>query len=130
MGRIVSIHEYELRPGVDPAEFERDVLRYWEAGRPRVPGLEDRWLLKGIKGHRRRRYAAVWIYRDRASWEAVWGPPHRPVEGRSYPPEWIAWEEFIGRFLDRDPDRIVFSAYEVCRRACLDGAPPGGAVVS
>jgi len=111
----VSIHEYELRPGVDPAEFERAVLRYWGEGRPHLPGLEDRWLLKGIKGHRCGRYAAVWIYRDRVSWEAVWGPPDRPVDRRGYPPEWIAWEEFIGQFLDRDPDRIVFSVYEVCR---------------
>jgi len=114
MSRVVSIHEYELRPGVVPEHFQHAVAEYWAAGRPRLPGLMDRWLLRGLKGARAGDFAAVWIYRDRAAWESLWGPPDRPVPRSEYPAEWIAWEKFLAAYLAHDPDRIRFTAYELC----------------
>lgn len=112
MGCVVSIHEYELRAGVDPAEFERAVRDYWATGHPALPGLVERWLLWGVKGAGKGRYAAAWIYADRAAWEAIWGSPEQPVAPERYPAEWVNWEQFLARFLDRPPDCIVYTAYE------------------
>ena len=65
MGRVDSIHEYELKPGTNIEQFEQ-VLRDAEAsGLLQLPGLVAHYFLKGAKGVRRGGYAAVWIYESR-----------------------------------------------------------------
>src|SRR5215813_1838856 len=69
MGRVVSIHEYELKPGINVEQFEQ-VLRDAKArGLLQLPGLVAHYLVKGTKGVRRGAYAAVWIYESREAWE-------------------------------------------------------------
>jgi len=61
MGRIISIHEYDLKPGIDLQQFEQ-ALRDAEArGLLRLPGLVAHYFVKGAKGVRRGAYAALWI---------------------------------------------------------------------
>jgi hypothetical protein len=53
MGRIVSIHEYDLKPGINVEEFE-EVLRDAEArGLLQLPGLVPHHFVRGVKGVRR-----------------------------------------------------------------------------
>jgi hypothetical protein len=113
MSRVISIHEYELRPGVTPADFERALA---EAERQRLfdlPGLREHRFLRGLKGARAGRYTAIWTYDSRAAWEALWGPleaPHPPAE---YPPTWKIWENVIlAPLLTQHPDKIRFTSYE------------------
>ena len=61
--------------------------------------------LKGIKGSRRGKYAAIWVYESRAAWEKLWGTPDRPVKKEDYSENWKAWEdETLAPFLTCDPD--------------------------
>jgi hypothetical protein len=49
MGRIVSIHEYDLKPGINVEQFEQ-VLRDAEArGLLQLPGLVAHHFVKGAK---------------------------------------------------------------------------------
>lgn len=116
MSRIVSIHEYELNPDADPANFEAAIRDARKDGLLQLPGLEDYYLLKGIKGARRDQYTAVWIYESRAAWEALWGPPEDPLEKEDYPDSWLLWEdEVLAPYLCEDPDTIRFTSYrELC----------------
>src|SRR5215510_7117902 len=80
MARIISIHEYELKPGSDGQQFEQ-VIRDAEArSLLRLPGLIARHFVKGTKGARRGVYAAVWIYESRELWEQLWGTPRAAPE--------------------------------------------------
>lgn len=111
--RIVSIHEYELRHDADG----RDLLRAAEEARDRglfeLPGLIGFRILHGIKGVRRGRFAAIWVYKDRVAWESLWGSPASPKGKEEYPPAWQEWEqELLAPLLDRDPDRVSFTSYE------------------
>ena len=57
MAKIYSLHDYELRPGVDPAEFER-VFREEVAPAPLPPGFRVS-LLKSNRGARDGKFAAL-----------------------------------------------------------------------
>jgi len=112
MPRVISVHEYELRPDADPADFEAAVRDARADSLLDLPGLEDYHLLKGIKGARTRRYGAIWIYESRAAWEALWGPPDDPVEKADYPENWNTWEdEVLAPYLSTDPDALRFTSY-------------------
>jgi len=83
MGRIVSIHEYDLGPRINVEQFEQ-VLRDAEArGLLQLPGLVAHHFVKGAKGVRRGAYAALWIYESREAWEHLWGTPEHPRPLRS-----------------------------------------------
>ena len=111
MARIISIHEYSLRSGVSGEDFEKAVETAVRRGLFRLPGLEAYHFLRGVKGHRKGEYAAVWIYRDREAWEELWGPPEHPVGKENYPEPWKIWEdEILAPLLDRDPDRIIYTS--------------------
>ncbi|MFB6274172.1 MAG: hypothetical protein ABEL51_14890 [Salinibacter sp.] len=113
MPRIISVHEYELRPEADPADFEAAVQEARDENLLDLPGLEDYYLLKGIKGARARRYGAIWIYESRTAWTALWGPPDDPVEKPDYPENWKTWEdEVLAPYLRDDPDAIRFTSYQ------------------
>ncbi len=113
MGRIVSIHEFDLKPGVSDAQFER-VLRDAEArGLLQLPGLAAHHFVKGAKGARRGAYAAIWIYESREAWEHLWGTPEDPRPPQEYPDPWKVWElELLAPLLRDHPDAIRFTACE------------------
>jgi len=112
MPRVLSVHEYELRTDIDPADFEAAVRDARANSLLDLPGLENYYLLKGIKGARKDRYTAIWIYESRAAWEALWGSPDDPVEKPDYPESWNTWEdEVLAPYLREDPDAIRFTSY-------------------
>jgi hypothetical protein len=113
MGRIVSIHEYDLKPGINFEQFEQ-VLRDAEArGLMHLPGLVAHHFVKGTKGVRRGACAALWIYESREAWGHLWGTPEHPRTPQDYPETWKVWEEeLLAPFLEDRPDTIRFTAYE------------------
>lgn len=115
--RVISIHEYSLRSDIQRADFEQAVERARARGLPHLEGLLEHYLLKGIKGARQDRYASMWIYADRAAWEALWGSPDHPLPPSQYPQSWLAWEETLRPYLDRPPDEVTFTAYEALSRS-------------
>ena len=83
MARVISIHEYDLRPGADVAAFERAIRDAEARGLFALAGLVEYHFLKGIKGARRDAYSAVWIFESREAWEELWGSleaPHPPAD--------------------------------------------------
>jgi len=113
MGRIVSIHEYDLKPGTDPQQFERTLRDAEARGLLRLPGLVAHHFLKGVKGVRRGAYTALWIYESRAAWERLWGTAEQPRPPQEYPAAWKVWEqEVLAPFLSDHPDAIRYTAYE------------------
>lgn len=125
--RIVSIHEYELRHDAN----RRDLLRAVEEARDRglfeLPGLIGFRILHGIKGVRRGRFAAIWIYKDREAWESLWGSPSSPKGEEEYPQAWQEWErDLLGPLLDRDPDRVSFTSYEELLGSAPTSSEAGG----
>ena len=117
MARIISIHEYELRPDVDTARFERSLRDADARGLLRLPGLLEHHFVKGARGVRRGAYAAVWVYESREAWEHLWGRAEHPRRPEEYPKTWKTWEqEVLAPFLTGDPDAIRFTAYEELER--------------
>lgn len=113
MSRVISVHEYTLKPGVNAAEFEAAIQTARARGLLSLPGLEACYLVKGLRGHRQGRYAAIWVYASREAWERLWGPPDQPRPWQDYPANWQVWEtQVLAPFLDREPDQITFTAYE------------------
>ncbi|NIO09828.1 MAG: hypothetical protein GTO40_18210 [Deltaproteobacteria bacterium] len=113
MPRIISIHEYILKPGVDEKDFERAIRQAQDRGLLRLPGLVEHRIVKGIRGSRCGCYAAIWVYESRKAWERLWGKPDRPPTKKDYPESWKVWEDqVLAPFLSQDPDRINFTAYE------------------
>src|SRR3954453_1395775 len=55
MAKVFSIHEIELHPGVDPAEFERFVE---DSSYPDMPGTRTHYL-KGYRGERAGKFALL-----------------------------------------------------------------------
>ena len=78
MGRIISIHEYDLKPEVDMSQFESTFRDAEARGLLQLPGLVAHHFVKGAKGVRRGAYAALWIYESREAWERLWAPPSIP----------------------------------------------------
>ena len=112
MAKIISIHEYELKPGVDPATFERAIKEAEKRGLFQMPGLIEYHFIKGIRGTRKGKYAAIWVYESLQAWEKLWGPIDAPHGKDRYPNNWKIWEnEILAPLLDRDPDSITFSSY-------------------
>jgi hypothetical protein len=113
MPKVISVHEYTLKAGVNAADFEATVLAAKASGLLSLPGLEACHLVKGLRGQRRGHYAAIWVYASREAWERLWGPLNQPSPRQAYPENWKVWEtEILAPFLDGDPDQIVFTAYE------------------
>ena len=112
MARVISVHEYEMKPGVEDADFERAIHDAEERGLFDLPGLTGYYFLKGFKGQRRGAYAALWIFESIEAWEKVWGPVGRPRPAEEYTATWKVWErEILTFFLTQDPDTIRFTTY-------------------
>jgi hypothetical protein len=113
MAKVISIHEYVLKPGADEKAFEKAIRAAQRRGLLQLPGLKKFYFVKGIRGVRKGRFAAIWVYQSRRAWESLWGPPGKPVSKKDYPHNWKAWEEeVLAPFLQGDPDAIRFTAYQ------------------
>jgi hypothetical protein len=112
MTRVISVHEYELKPGVTDAAFEQAIRDAERRGLFALPGLAAHHIVRGLKGHRRGRYAAIWIFDSVEAWEALWGPVDAPRPPADYPETWRVWEqEVLAPLLNQDPDTIRFTSY-------------------
>jgi hypothetical protein len=113
MTKIISVHEYILKPNVDPDRFEQVISDARDKGILGIAGLERVAFIKGIRGERYNLYAAIWFYESEEAWESLWGPVGHPRAKEDYPHTWRVWEdEVLAPFLDRDPDRITFTTYK------------------
>jgi len=113
MVRMISIHEYDLRPGSGAERFEQAFRAAEARGLFELPGLTAHHFAKGVKGARQDAYAAVWIYESREAWERLWGTLERPLGRTGYPEKWRIWEEeLLAPILSSHPDAITFTAYE------------------
>jgi hypothetical protein len=113
MGRVISIHEYQLTPGTSGRVFENAVLEARESGLLQLPGLVESGFLRRIRGTRPATYGAIWTYESVGAWENLWGTISSPLEPRDYPENWRTWEDrVLAQYLDRHPDRIEFCTYE------------------
>jgi hypothetical protein len=113
MARVISIHQYELKPEIDVTNFEQAIVAAEARGLLRLPGLVGHHFIRGIKGERLGKYAAVWIYESRDAWETLWGSPDEPRRFPQYPASWRIWEEeVLAPYLTQIPDAIAFTAYE------------------
>lgn len=113
---IVSVHHYELTDDAESEDFERSIAEAEERDLFALPGLVEYRFVRGIKGARKARYAAIWEYESREAWEALWGPIDDPFPKAEYPERWKTWEdELLDPLLAGDPDDIEFTAYEAVR---------------
>jgi len=116
MARLISVHEYELKPGTDPERFERTLRDAEAQGLFDLPGLISHHFVKGVKGARRDTCAAIWVYESRDVWERLWGTPEHPKPPAEYPEQWRLWgNQFLLPVLNSDPDAIRFTSYEELR---------------
>jgi hypothetical protein len=116
MPKIISIHEYRLKPNVTFNSFEEAVGQAQRRGLLTLPGLIGYYFVRGIKGPRADQLSAIWIYESREAWEALWGTVDRPKRKHEYPRNWQEWEGLIlAPLLIQDPDTITFNAHEELR---------------
>jgi len=113
MPKVISVHEYELKPDVQDADFERAIQDAERRGLLDLPGLVGHHFLKGLKGARRGAYAAIWIFESREAWERLWGPVGAPCPAAEYPENWKIWENrILAPLLTQPPDTIRFTSYQ------------------
>jgi hypothetical protein len=89
MPKVFGLHEIELRPEVDPAEYER-LFAQEVATQPMLPGWTVR-LLRGDRGPRARKFLLLFEI------ESV------QARDRYFPQEGQPSEEFT-RFMDQNPE--------------------------
>lgn len=122
MPPVISVHEYELVPGATGEDIERAFREAADRGLFDLPGLESGRLVEGIRGDRKDRWAALWVYESREAWARLWGPAGDPVPKEAYPDRWRTWEdELLGPLIVDDPDRVRFTSYRT-----VAGTEPGG----
>jgi hypothetical protein len=113
MPKVISVHEYILKEGVNDQEFEQAIQTAKARGLLRLPGLIEYYFTKGIRGGRTGKYAAIWVYESKEAWQKLWGPVGHPRAKQNYPKNWKIWEnEILKPFLTEDPDKINFNTYE------------------
>jgi hypothetical protein len=110
--QVISVHEYELKPGVEGIQFKRAFQDAEARGLFSLPGLVEYHFVKGVRGVRRGKYAVLWIYESKEAWEQPWGPVDQPFPKDKYPQKWLIWEnEVLSPFLSQDPDKISYTSY-------------------
>ena len=113
-GQVISVHEYELKRGVAGAQLEDAFREAAERGLFELTGLVGYRLVRGIKGARRGKYAALWVYESRETWERLWGKAEEPLPKENYPQRWRTWEEeLLGPLLSQEADEIRYTSYVV-----------------
>lgn len=110
---VISVHHYELAPGVSDEEFVAAAHSAEDRGFLDLPGLVSHHLVRGLKGSRKNGFAAIWVYESRAAWERLWGPPDSPKRRKQQPDGWRKFEdEVLAPLLAEHPDAIDYTAYE------------------
>jgi hypothetical protein len=112
MTKVISIHEYDLKDGVDVDTFQQVVEQAEELDLFQLPGLEGYHFLIGIKGKRMNALGAIWVYRSREAWENLWGSVEAPKPPATYPDNWRRWEALLEPLLKCKPDEIPLTAYQ------------------
>lgn len=108
MNTIFAYHEHELKPDADRQRYEKEVKH--AITNLKIIGLIKAIHLHGFKGTRKNKYAILWIFKDKESLELNFGTEEHP----KLPDDWKYYEnEALAKFLDRDPDKIVFTDYDV-----------------
>ena len=103
---VFSLHEHELRPGVDIDQYEQEVAA--AISKIKIDGLLNAYHLRGFKGGREARYAVLWIFASVEVIVAHFGSLDAP----KWPPAWLHYENgVLAKFLDRHPDTINFTDY-------------------
>lgn len=105
MAKTYSLHDCELRPGVDPAEFER-VFREEVAPAPSLAGFRAS-LLKGDRGARDGKFLVLMEMEDEGTRDRWFpAPDERSEEFRRFmeqhPDTAAAWDKVISLTLQPD----------------------------
>ena len=111
MARVISVHEYELKPAsrkplssapcMTPNAAVSSTSR---AHRPPFPSRPE--------GSTARAYTAIWIFESREAWERLWGTVEAPRPPSEYPELENLGDRILASFLTQDPDTIRFTSYE------------------
>ena len=105
---VFSLHEHELKPGVDEAAYKREVAEAID--KLRVPGLKQAFHVQGFKGERDQRYGVLWIFESEESIVESFGTPDNP----KLPDDWLHYEnDILAKYLDRHPDTVDCTGYEI-----------------
>ena len=105
---VYSLHEHELRAGVDVAQYEREVAE--AIAQIKIAGLLHAYHLKGFKGEREGRYGVLWVF---ASKEAI-AENFGTLDNPKWPEAWLHYEnDVLAKFLDRHPDTVDFTDYKI-----------------
>ena len=113
MKKVISVHEYQLKNNISDAQFESAVENARSRKLFSLPGLIDYYFLRRIRGTREVSYTAIWIYKNRDSWEKIWGEKNNPLPKNQYPEKWKIWEdEILAPLITQESDRIQYAAYE------------------
>jgi hypothetical protein len=114
MTKVISFHKYTLKPDIKEDQFKDAIQAAQDRNLFQLPGLMEVHFLHGFKGQRHGQFAALWIYESRETWERLWGSPDQPHSKEEYPETWKIWEdELLTPLLDRDPDQIEYTSYEL-----------------
>jgi hypothetical protein len=112
MPKVFGYHEFDLREGADEKEFEEDISK--SIAEIKLPGLIDKFFVKGVRGKRRGKYAVIWVFESLEAIESLWGTEDDPKPG---PDIFLDYEEkVLGPYIDRPAQQIVWSDYEVIVR--------------
>lgn len=122
-GRIVSLHLYKLQPGIEPEALKQAARAAAELGLFNLEGLEQWTFGARVKGRLPCDACSIWVYSSLEVWQALWGPAQAPLPPEDYPAGWRVWEEdYLAPLLDRPPDRIDFSSFQIWDEL-LQGGP-------
>lgn len=105
---VIAYHEHELKEDANEEEYLR---RIGETIRQlRVPGLLKTYIVKGWKGAREGKFGVAWFFENEDAIVRNFGTRDNP----KWPEDWLRYEnEILAPFLDRHPDKIVFTDYIV-----------------
>lgn len=104
---IYCVHEHELKPGIDVAQYERDVAD--ALTQLKIPGLLHAYHLKGIGGERAGCYGVLWVFANAEALAHNFGGPRE----QTWPAQWLHYEDVVlAPYLDRHADKIDFTDYE------------------
>ncbi len=112
---FVAVHEIELKPGVNPEEFERFLLNDWLPPYNQLKGMNI-YLTKGTRGTRNGKYAAIFTYDSIEDHHRIWPPSGEKspeiLEIRSREGRHLQWEKLQAMFVYME----TFTDYEVVHR--------------
>lgn len=113
-GKIISVHLYRLRPGVEPGALLAAARAAAKAGLFSLDGLEAWRFGAQVRGRLSCDACSIWVYSSQEAWQRLWGTAGSPVPPEEYPAAWRAWEkDYLAPLLDRPPDKIDFASFQI-----------------